>query len=34
MEDTQTKSALGGRQRKQLDALKTFAFSVKPDVKP
>ena len=34
MEDTQTKAALGSRPRKQLDALATFALSVKPDVKP
>ena len=34
MEDTQTKAALGGRPRKQLDALQAFAISVKPDLKP
>ena len=34
MEDTQTKAALGGRPRKQLDALQAFALSVKPDIKP
>ena len=34
MEDTQTKAALGGRPRKQLDALQAFALSVKPDTKP
>ena len=34
MEDTQTKSALGGTPRRQLDALQAFALSVKPDVKP
>ena len=33
MEYTQTKSALGGRPRGQLDALQAFALSVKPDVK-
>ena len=34
MEDTQTKAALGSRPRRQLDALATFALTVKPDVKP
>ena len=34
MADTQTKLALGGRPRRQLDALATFALSAKPDVKP
>ena len=34
MEDTQTKSALGGRPRRQLDNLATFALSVKLDIKP
>ena len=34
MEDTQTKAALGGRPRKQLDALEAFSLAVKPDVKP
>ena len=34
MENTQTKAALGGRPRKQLDALQAFALSVKPDIKP
>ena len=34
MEDTQTKAALGGRPRKQLDALEAFSVAVKPDVKP
>ena len=34
MENTQTKAALGGRPRKQLDALQAFALSVKPDTKP
>ena len=34
MENTQISSALGSRPHKQLDALETFAPSVKPDVKP
>ena len=34
MENTQTNFALGSRPHKQLDALETFAPSVKPDVKP
>ena len=34
MEDTQTKAALDGRPRKQLDALEAFSLAVKPDVKP
>ena len=34
MEDTQTKAALGGRPRKQLDALEAFSVAVKPAVKP
>ena len=34
MEQTQTKSALGGKPRRQLDALQAFALSVKRDVKP
>ena len=33
MEDTQTKAALGGRPRKQLDALQSFTLAVKPEVK-
>ena len=34
MEDTQTKAALGGRPRKQLDALQAFSVTVKPDIQP
>ena len=34
MEETQTKAALGGRPRKQVNALKAFSLSVKPDIKP
>ena len=34
MENIQTKAALGGRPRKQLDALEAFSLPVKSDIKP